>query len=130
FAPAILWKLGLPEMVEFCGRRFQVSRRVWKTYFSGSISTMRMFRTDHVVTLDGQRCSGAAHDGCQRAYTISWREEWRRKLDNASTARAPGRVIVLMRLHYLGRVFALRIRLRARDLASPVPIDRVIRRGP
>src|SRR5213593_4276504 len=74
----------MPEMVEFCGRRFRVSRRVVKTCFSGSISTMRVFRTDDVVTLDGLRCSGAAHDGCQKACTIFWREEWLRKVDDSA----------------------------------------------
>src|ERR1700693_1556421 len=40
----------MPEMLEFCGRRFRVSRRVLTICFSGPGST-RGFRTD-VVTLD------------------------------------------------------------------------------
>jgi len=71
----------MPEMVEFCGKRFHVSRRVVKTCFSGSISTMRVFRNDDVVTLDEIRCSGAAHSGCQKACSIFWREAWLRKVD-------------------------------------------------
>jgi hypothetical protein len=74
----------MPEMVEFCGRRFQVSRRVVKTCFSGTISTMRGFRRNDVVTLDGLRCSGAAHDGCQKACMIFWRDAWLRKVQDAS----------------------------------------------
>jgi len=73
----------MPEMIEFCGKRFHVSRRVVKTCFSGSISTMRVFRNDDVVTLDGVRCSGAAHDGCQKACSIFWREAWLRKIGDA-----------------------------------------------
>src|SRR5437773_173439 len=76
----------MPEMVEFCGKRFHVSRRVVKTCFSGSISTMRVFRADDVVLLDGLRCSGAAHDGCQKACTIFWRQAWLRKVDPAAAA--------------------------------------------
>src|SRR2546426_3755839 len=52
----------MPEMVEFCGKRFRVSRRVVKTCFTGSISTMRVFGADDVVLLDRLRCSGAAQD--------------------------------------------------------------------
>jgi hypothetical protein len=71
----------MPEMLEFCGRRFRVSRRVLTICFSGPGST-RGFRTDDVVTLDGVRCSGAAHDGCQKACMIFWRETWLRKVED------------------------------------------------
>src|SRR5918911_4209671 len=72
----------MPEMVEFCGKRFHVSKRVLKTCISGSIATMLGFRTNDVVLLDGLRCSGVAHDGCQKACTIFWREAWLRKIDD------------------------------------------------
>ena len=77
----------MPEMVEFCGKRFRVARRVVKTCFSGSMSTMLAFRTDDVVTLDDVRCSGAAHDGCQKACMIFWRDAWLRQVDAAAAAR-------------------------------------------
>jgi hypothetical protein len=77
----------MPEMAEFCGKRFRVARRVVKTCFSGSISTILAFRTDDVVTLDGLRCSGAAHDGCQKACMIIWRDAWLRKIDAAAAPR-------------------------------------------
>src|SRR5438094_9078709 len=74
----------MPEMVEFCGRRFQVSKRVVKTcyYTKAGSSGMRKFRTDDVVLLDGLRCSGAEHDGCQKACMIFWREAWLRKVED------------------------------------------------
>lgn len=72
----------MPEMIDQCGGRFQVSKRVIKTCTSGSgSSTMRGFRTDDVVLLDGLRCSGAEHDGCQKACSIFWREVWLRKVE-------------------------------------------------
>ena len=77
----------MPEMVDFCGKKCRVAKRVVKTCFSGSISTMLAFRTDDVVTLDGLRCSGAAHDGCQKACMIFWRETWLRKVDDDAAAR-------------------------------------------
>jgi hypothetical protein len=72
----------MPEMMEFCGQRFPVSRRVLKICTSGTKagSSMLVFRTDDVLLLDGLRCSGADHDGCQKGCTILWREAWLRKV--------------------------------------------------
>src|SRR5882724_1313015 len=74
----------MPEMVEFCGKTFRVSRRVVKTCFTGSTSTMRVFTANDVVTLEGVRCSGTAHDGCQKACTIFWRDAWLCKVEAAT----------------------------------------------
>src|SRR6202051_2338069 len=74
----------MPEMAEFCGQQFQVFRRVVKTCSSGTSSTMRAFPADDVVLLEGLRCSGAAHDGCQKACMIFWREAWLRKVTASS----------------------------------------------
>jgi hypothetical protein len=75
----------MPEMVEFCGRRFQVAKRVLKTcyYTKAGASGVRRFRSDDVVLLESLRCSGAEHDGCQKACMIFWRESWLRKVDDA-----------------------------------------------
>jgi hypothetical protein len=75
----------MPEMVEFCGRRFRVSKRVVKTCYYGTSSGMRKFPAEDVVLLEGLRCSGAAHDGCQKACTIFWREAWLRRVEGPST---------------------------------------------
>lgn len=72
----------MPEMIEFCGERFRVSRRAVKICCSGSSWTTRRFRTDDVVLLDGLRCSGREHDGCQKACAIFWREAWLRKVED------------------------------------------------
>jgi hypothetical protein len=79
----------MPEMIEFCGKRFRVSRRVTKTCAFESVSTMRVFKADDVVLLDGLRCSGIAHDGCQKACMIFWREAWLRRVEDAA---APTRI--------------------------------------
>jgi len=73
----------MPEMVEFCGRSFRVSRRLVKSCSSGSRSSMRGFTTSDVVLLDGLRCSGSNHDGCQKACMIFWREAWLRRLPDS-----------------------------------------------
>jgi hypothetical protein len=74
----------MPEMVQFCGKRFRVSKRAFKTCVSGcGPSTMRGFKNDGVITLQGLRCSGTAHDGCQKECMIFWREEWLRRVDQS-----------------------------------------------
>src|SRR5271170_4539637 len=74
----------MPEMAQFCGQHFKVFRRVVKTCSSGTRSTMRAFRADDVVILENLRCSGAAHDGCQKACMIFWREVWLQKVQDAT----------------------------------------------
>ena len=75
----------MPEMLEFCGRTFRVSRRALTICISGpDTGVPRGFRVDDVVTLDSVRCSGAAHDGCQKACMIFWREAWLRKVEDTA----------------------------------------------
>jgi hypothetical protein len=76
----------MPEMLGFCGRRFRVSQRAEMTCASiPGMSSRRGFTIDDVVTLDGIRCSGAAHGGCQKACMVFWREAWLRKVESATT---------------------------------------------
>jgi len=72
----------MPEMVEFCGRRFKVAKRVVKTCYYGQGSSMRTFPQDDVVLLEGLRCSGLVHDGCQKSCTIFWRDAWLKKVEH------------------------------------------------
>ena len=75
----------MPEMIKFCGGRFRVLMRVVKTCCSSSLSSgMRGFDDDDVVLLDGLRCSGADHAGCQKACMIFWREAWLRKVSEGA----------------------------------------------
>jgi hypothetical protein len=73
----------MPEMLQFCGQRFRVSRRAL-TVCIYEPGTPLGFNTDDVVTLEGVRCSGAAHDGCQKSCMIFWREAWLLKAENAT----------------------------------------------
>jgi hypothetical protein len=79
----------MPEMILFCGKRFRVSRRAVKTCWYGHGSGMRRFPAEDVVLLDGVRCSGADHDGCQKGCNIFWREAWLRKIQNPEIPSLP-----------------------------------------
>ena len=80
----------MPEMIPFCGKRFRVSLRAVKTCWYGHGSGMRKFPQEDVVLLDGIRCSGADHGGCQKACNIFWREAWLRKVENPELATVQG----------------------------------------
>ena len=76
----------MPEMVEFCGKRFRVVRQARKACVEcltpkyKSID-MREFLGMPVWVIEGLRCIGAAHDGCQRGCLLFWKDAWLRKLD-------------------------------------------------
>jgi hypothetical protein len=84
----------MPEMMEFCGKQFRVSKRALKTCYNGETNGMRKFPVDDVVLLDGVRCSGKDHDSCQKACMIFWREAWLRRIEDAGeppSAQSSGR---------------------------------------
>jgi hypothetical protein len=80
----------MPEMLEFCGKPFQVFNRVVQSTIDGAFlkhhaeSYVREFRNNDVVTLKGIRCSGAEHDKCERGCAIFWKEAWLQKLKDHS----------------------------------------------
>jgi len=77
------------EMLEYCGKRFRVLNRVVQSTIDGAFlashteSWVREFRNNDVVILQGARCSGAEHNGCQRGCAIFWKEAWLEKVDDA-----------------------------------------------
>lgn len=65
----------MPEMFQYCGRRFQVFKRAHKTCdYSTSYPyhTRRLEATVHLET----RCDGGAHGGCQAACLLYWKHAW------------------------------------------------------
>lgn len=65
----------MPEMVQYVGRRFTVSKRVEKIcdLISPGGGSRRTYGT---VLLDDLRCDGSAHAGCQAACKLFFKEEW------------------------------------------------------
>jgi len=64
--------LFMPEMARSCGCRFRVCRRAEKICVEGA----GLRRLGGAVFLDGLRCDGAMHDGCQRGCLYLWKEAW------------------------------------------------------
>lgn len=75
-----------PEMFALCGQRLRVYKAAHKTCDSSSHRTggRRMYDTVH---LEGGRCDGGRHDGCQADCVFFWKEAWLRRAD--SPDRAP-----------------------------------------
>jgi hypothetical protein len=85
----------MPEMALWCGRQARVQRRVDKIYDWIIIKGLRRMRD--TVFLEGARCDGYAHDGCQADCQILWKEIWLRRVggrgtrfERAGEARKPG----------------------------------------
>src|SRR5262245_2267501 len=77
----------MPEMLQYVGRRFRVSRRVEKICdtVGRSYWSRRMHAT---VLLENLRCDGSGHGGCQAACRLYWKEAWLRVVDPKSEQSA------------------------------------------
>jgi hypothetical protein len=78
----------MPEMLQFCGRRFRVDKLAVK--LCDTISWTGMHRMDHAVHLAGVRCDGQAHGGCQASCLVYWKEAWLKRVDGGVTEATPG----------------------------------------
>jgi hypothetical protein len=70
----------MPEMLKYCGRTLAVTERADKTC-AGDGVVRRMHNTVH---LENVRCDGSAHDGCQAACLMFWKEAWLERLENGT----------------------------------------------
>lgn len=70
----------MSEMLQYCGKRYRVYKRADKTcdYIKGW-SIRRMIDSVH---LEGLRCDGSGHDGCQAGCLIFWKEAWLKRVSN------------------------------------------------
>lgn len=69
----------MPEMFAYCGKRMRVHRRAHKA--CDTIAGMSSRRLPASVLLEGVRCSGAAHGGCEAQCSVFWRTAWLRPAD-------------------------------------------------
>ena len=94
-----------PEMLAFCGRRLRVSMVAHKT--CDNIAKTGGRRLLDTVHLDGSRCDGSAHGGCQADCVFFWKESWLRRAEpGAESASSPVSPIIvpeLLQLHTRAR---------------------------
>jgi hypothetical protein len=71
----------MPEMFQHCGKRFKVFKRAHKTCDPpNGLEGRRMLNAVH---LEGLRCDGQAHGGCQAGCLIFWKEAWLKRVNEA-----------------------------------------------
>src|SRR5262247_2028086 len=75
----------MPQMLNYCGKRFKVFKRAHKTCDTVNWTGGR--RLDNAVHLE-LRCDGAAHGGCQAGCLLYWKEAWLRPVDPDGEASA------------------------------------------
>jgi hypothetical protein len=76
----------MPEMLPFCGRQFRVFKRAHKT--CDTVNDYKSRRMNRAVHLEGLRCDGQAHGGCEAGCLMFWKEVWLRKIDSVDAAIA------------------------------------------
>ncbi len=77
----------MPEMLKYCGKRFRVYKRADKT--CDTIGKTGLRRMRDTVHLEGLRCDGEAHGGCQAGCLLFWKEAWLKKVPK-KPAKNPG----------------------------------------
>lgn len=75
-----------PEMLAYCGRRLRVAKMAHKT--CDNIHKTRGRRMLDAVHLEGARCDGVLHGGCQADCVFFWKEAWLKRADDTSMAPA------------------------------------------
>ena len=64
----------MPEMLQYCGKRFRVGKTAHKT-----CDTIQHYKARHMeraVHLEGLRCDGQSHGGCQAGCLLFWKTAW------------------------------------------------------
>ncbi len=70
----------MPEMLRYCGQRLRVFKRADKTC-DPAHQPWSIRRMTNSVHLEGVRCDGAGHGGCEAGCLIFWKEAWLRRIE-------------------------------------------------
>lgn len=89
----------MPEMRQFCGRRFRVRARADRT----SMAKLWMRAMDDAVHLETVRCDGGAHDGCSRACAIFWKEAWLERADASDDVAPRANALPVLRVDLVAK---------------------------
>jgi hypothetical protein len=76
----------MPEMLQYCGQRLRVFKRADKT--CDYIQRWSIRRMTDSVHLEGIRCDGEGHNGCQAGCLIFWKEAWLKPVENSDVVPA------------------------------------------
>jgi len=77
----------MPEMLQHCGKRFQVFKSAHKTADTIELFSIRAMAD--AVHLENLRCDGACHGGCQARCLLFWKEAWLRRAEGPGSSAGP-----------------------------------------
>lgn len=77
----------MPEMLQYCGRRFRVYKTAHKA--CDTIQSQHSRGMSNAVHLEGLRCDGASHGGCQALCLLYWKEAWLQRVSGPAGSGAP-----------------------------------------
>lgn len=66
-----------PEMFAYCGKRFRVGKVAHKT--CDTVNKTGSRSVSNAVHLEGMRCNGESHEGCQARCLLFWKDAWLRR---------------------------------------------------
>ncbi len=75
----------MPEMLQFCGMKLRVAAIAHKTCDVANKTGGRRVR--NALHLEGTRCDGSAHGGCQAGCLLFWKTDWVRPANRAGPER-------------------------------------------
>lgn len=75
----------MPEMLKYCGKQMRVYKRAHKT--CDTIDKTGGRGMANAVHLEGARCDGEAHGGCQAECLIFWKEAWLKRVQSDSVGK-------------------------------------------
>ena len=74
----------MPQMFQYCGEQFEVYKRAHKTCDTvNDYHSRRLTSGVHLNT----RCDGEAHEGCQAACLIFWKEQWLKPINKKGSLK-------------------------------------------
>jgi hypothetical protein len=76
----------MPQMFDWCGKRFRVWKRAHKT--CDTVHKTGGRRMPHAVHLEELRCDGKAYGGCEAACLLFWKDAWLRPVAGPAMAEA------------------------------------------
>jgi hypothetical protein len=82
----------MPEMLQYCGRRFRVYKSAHKT--CDTIESYSIRWMSEAVHLEGLRCDGGAHGGCQADCLLFWKEAWLKRVEDGDQPSAAPPAVV------------------------------------
>jgi hypothetical protein len=75
----------MPEMFRYCGQRFRVYKRAHKT--CDFVNKTGIRKLPNAVHLEGLRCDGSAHGGCQAECMFFWKDAWLKRVSEPATSK-------------------------------------------